>query len=104
MRGKKYLSTILLETFGFVKTTMAAQNGEHEAGGKKLSQISVRFESAFYERLKRACEIQQHRAGQLVRVLVEWSLPYYETARSIEALSTMCPPPKRSKKKIRVKR
>ena len=74
-----------------------------EGNGKKLKQVSAKFEQVFYERLKRACEIQQHRDGQLVRILVEWALPYYERARSVEALYTM-PPPKGPKKKARENR
>jgi len=83
---------------------MSVQTGLREGTGKKLSQVSVKFEADFYDRLKRACEIQQHRDGQLVRILVEWALPYYETARSVEALSEMPRPPKRPRKKSRVKR
>ena len=98
MRGKKYLSTIPLETFGVDHATMT-DTGHREGKGKKLNQVSVKFEADFYERLKRACEIQQHRDGQLVRILVEWSLPYYETARSVEALSVTLAPPKRAKKR-----
>lgn len=78
---------------------MTVQTGHREGTGKKLNQVSVKFEPDFYERLKRACEIQQHRDGQLVRILVEWALPYYETARSVEALAEVPRPPKRPKKK-----
>ena len=51
-----------------------------------MNQVSAKFEPDFYGRLKRACEIQEHREGQLVRILVEWALPHYERARSVEAL------------------
>lgn len=67
--------------------------------GKRMSQVSAKFEAEVYERLKRACEIQQHRDGQLVRILVEWSLPFYEEARSVEALQKMEAVRKRTKKK-----
>ena len=103
MRGKKYLSKILLETFGLSRITMTIPSGDRRGGGKRLNQVSVKFEEEFYDRLKRACEIQQHRDGQLVRILVEWSLPYYEAARSVEALTAILAPPKRPKKKSRRK-
>jgi hypothetical protein len=77
---------------------MSDDSSPREGTGKKLNQVSVKFEAEFYERLKRACEIQQHRDGQLVRILVEWALPYYESARSVEALSESLAPAKRAKK------
>jgi hypothetical protein len=56
---------------------------------KKLSQVSTKFGSQFRDRLKRACAIQEHHEGQLVRILCEWALPYYEQARSVEALNDL---------------
>jgi hypothetical protein len=58
---------------------------------KKVRQIGVKIESDLYARLIKACEIQQHREGQLVRILIEWALPYYERARSVEALDAIEP-------------
>jgi hypothetical protein len=53
---------------------------------KKNQQINVKFDDDFRERFLAACEIQQHREGQLARILIEWALPFYERARSVEAL------------------
>jgi hypothetical protein len=53
---------------------------------KRVFQVGVRLEPELRERLSKACEIQQHREGQLARILIEWALPYYEEARSVEAL------------------
>jgi hypothetical protein len=62
-----------------------------KAPTKKVRQIGVKIESDLYARLIKACEIQQHREGQLARILIEWALPYYERARSVEALNVIEP-------------
>jgi hypothetical protein len=62
------------------------------AKSKKLSQVSMKLEDAFYARLKSACGIQKHSDAQLARILIEWALPYYERARSVEALQAADPP------------
>jgi hypothetical protein len=75
------------------------------AKGKKLHEVSAKFDHELFELLNRACSIQQHRRGQLVRILVEWALPYYEKARSVEALhATELRLPKRKSKKRREKK
>ena len=58
---------------------------------KKVRQIGVKIEADLYARLIKACEIQQHREGQLARILIEWALPYYERTRSVESLSEIEP-------------
>ena len=52
----------------------------------KSKQVNVHFQMAFFERLSAAAHIQQHAEGQLVRILVEWALPFYERTRSVEVL------------------
>ena len=59
---------------------------ENRANLKKLQQINVKMEDELRARFVEACEIQQHREGQLARILIEWALPFYERARSVEAL------------------
>lgn len=53
---------------------------------KKTYQVNVHFDSTYYARLQEAASIQQHSYGQLCRILVEWALPFYEKARSVESL------------------
>lgn len=77
---------------------MTERNPKAIPKGKKVSQVSAKFEPEFYSRLKRACEIQQHHEGQLVRILVEWALPHYEMARSVEALNLIRPQKRKGKK------
>lgn len=62
-----------------------------ERTSKKVRQIGVKIEADLYARLAKACEIQEHRDGQLARILIEWALPYYEKARSVEALNAVEP-------------
>jgi hypothetical protein len=62
-----------------------------KAPSKKVRQIGVKLEPELYSRLEKACEIQLHRDGQLARILIEWALPYYEKARSVEALNAIEP-------------
>lgn len=49
-------------------------------------QVSVTMAVDLYARFRSACEIQEHAEGQLARILIEWALPFYERARSVEAL------------------
>lgn len=53
---------------------------------KKLYQVNIRIDHEFYERLRAASFIQGHAEGQLCRLLLEWALPVYERARSMEGL------------------
>jgi hypothetical protein len=53
---------------------------------KKVKQITVKLEAELHQRLIQACGIQQHREGQLARILIDWALPFYEQARSVEQL------------------
>ena len=53
---------------------------------KKDKQINVKMEGYFQERFEDACKIQHHSRGQLARILIEWARPFYEHARSVEAL------------------
>jgi hypothetical protein len=78
--------TIHFDFFGFQWTQMANQFYSREPKDKKLSQVSTKFPPRLYERLQRACAIQEHHEGQLVRILVEWALPHYERSRSVEEL------------------
>lgn len=48
--------------------------------------ISVTLSRDLYVRFRTACEMQEHSDGQLARILIEWALPFYERARSVEAL------------------
>lgn len=48
--------------------------------------ISVVLPSELYAQLRTACEIQHHGDGQMVRILLEWSLPLYIEIRSIEGI------------------
>lgn len=52
----------------------------------KRKQISVTLSMDLYARFRIACEMQEHSDGQLARILIEWALPFYERARSVEAL------------------
>lgn len=54
---------------------------------KKVRQITVKMQPELYGRFEKACDIQQHRDGQLARILIEWALPFYERARSVEDLN-----------------
>ena len=53
---------------------------------KSSYALNVRFDPELYKRFKAAAKIQEHSQGQLVRILVEWSLPFYEKLRSVELL------------------
>ena len=53
---------------------------------KHNRQISVKLNDNLYQRLHTACEFQEHTAGQLGRILIEWGLPFYEEAKSVAAL------------------
>lgn len=59
---------------------------QNKKKGAKGRQISVTLSTDVYERLRSACEIQKHSDGQLARILIEWALPFYERARSVEVL------------------
>jgi hypothetical protein len=52
----------------------------------ELLTVSAELHPETYKRLQRASEIQQHEDGQLERILIEWALPFYEQARSVEIL------------------
>ena len=65
-------------------------------GNKKKSpvhklrrQISVNVNDALHARIHAACAIQDHAEGQLCRILIEWALPFYEKARSVEVLKRL---------------
>lgn len=49
-------------------------------------QITVKVSTELHDRLVLACGYQEHREGQLARILIEWALPFYEKARSVERL------------------
>jgi hypothetical protein len=59
---------------------------ETERGKKKRIQINIKLDDDLYRRLQAGCAISQHGEGQLCRLLVEWSLPFYELTRSMEKL------------------
>lgn len=61
---------------------------------KRQKQVSVKMEEDLYARLAKACSHQEHREGQLVRILFEWALPFYEEAKSVEALKHYYAPKK----------
>ena len=46
----------------------------------------VNLDAEIYDRLVKASGIQKHKLGQLAWILIEWALPFYEEARSVEAL------------------
>ena len=52
----------------------------------KNKQVTVTQPADLYARLRSACQIQKHSDGQLIRILVEWALPFYEQTRSVELL------------------
>lgn len=62
-----------------------------KVSGKKDKKVGLNLDPALYVRLARACSFQQHRDGQLARILVEWALPYYEQARGVDALNLVQP-------------
>ena len=61
-------------------------NKPSEKGKKKQKQINVKLSEDLYDRLRAASDIQEHTTAQLGRILIEWALPFYERARSVEAL------------------
>lgn len=63
-----------------------AQTQERVKNPPPRKQISVTLGAELHVRFKEACEIQEHAEGQLARILIEWSLPFYERTRSVEAL------------------
>ena len=56
---------------------------------EELLTVSAELDPETYKRLQRASEINQHDDGQLERILIEWALPFYEQARSVEILHAM---------------
>jgi hypothetical protein len=60
-----------------------------EVKEQELRCVCTQLDPGMYERLERACDIQQHSDGQLERILLEWALHYYEKARSVETLYAM---------------
>ena len=73
------------------KRYIAIHNGREKSRTKKSNQVNVRFEPEFYERLKEACSLQEHAEGQLVRILTEWALPFYEQCGSVKDLKHFYP-------------
>ena len=73
------------------KRYIAIHNGKEKSRTKKSSQVNVRFEPEFYEQLQEACTYQQHAEGQLVRILVEWALPFYRQCQSVKDLKHAYP-------------
>lgn len=63
-----------------------AQQEKPNRKNLKRRQVSVTMADDLYARFRSACEIQEHAEGQLARILIEWALPFYERARSVEAL------------------
>jgi hypothetical protein len=63
-----------------------------------LFEDGLLIDPTLVERLRRACAFQEHSEEQLVRILIEWALPYYESVRSVETLRGLPPPPKTSKR------
>jgi hypothetical protein len=53
---------------------------------RQSAWVRAKLDPEMAERLQRACEFQQHDQAQLVRILIEWALPNYEKARSVEVL------------------
>lgn len=66
------------------KNKARIQKGNEKSHKRK--HISVTLSMDLYARFRTACEMQEHSDGQLARILIEWSLPFYERARSVEAL------------------
>jgi hypothetical protein len=60
-------------------------------GEKRTHRVGLNLDSALYSRLIKACGLQKHREGQLAWILIDWALPYYEKARSVEALHATDP-------------
>lgn len=52
----------------------------------KRVRVCTQIDPELAERIKRACEFQKHTEAQLVQILLEWALPYYEKVRSVEVL------------------
>ena len=50
------------------------------------NQVNVKLTDEVHARLREASQIQEHAEAQLARILIEWALPFYERARSVEAL------------------
>jgi hypothetical protein len=75
----------------YAKTMLGSARTKFKIPSKKVRQVGVKIEPELYARLTKACEIQQHREGQLARILIEWALPYYERARSVEAFTATEP-------------
>ena len=69
-----------------MKTKRKNAKQTNEKDKKKQRQISVKLSEDLYARLRAAADIQEHTAGQLGRILIEWALPFYEKSRSVEAL------------------
>lgn len=69
-----------------VHNNPARKEPRNKKGSPNRKQISVTLSPELYARLRSACEIQEHSDGQLGRILIEWALPFYEKARSVEAL------------------
>jgi hypothetical protein len=62
-----------------------------QAAEKRMHRVGVNLETELYDRLRKACGLQKHREGQLAWILIEWALPYYERARSVEGLHSAAP-------------
>lgn len=71
---------------------MAPSSRSTKENEKRERQVGMKLGPDLYARLSAASQIQQHRDGQLARILVEWALPFYEQARSVEGLNAVNPP------------
>lgn len=61
----------------------------HRESKKREAQVNVRLTPEFYARLRKACALQEHKEGQLIRILVEWALPFYEQSESVKGLKSI---------------
>ena len=66
------------------KTSKAAEKFTEKS--KRRSQVGVKLTKELHARLRNACEIQNHREGQLAYILLEWALEFYENLRSMEVM------------------
>lgn len=59
---------------------------------KREAQVNVRLTPEFYKRLQKACELNEHKEGQLCRILIEWALPFYERTESVKTFKAIVEP------------
>lgn len=67
--------------------TMTTKRGKDKK--KREAQVNVRLTPEFYQRLQKACRWQEHKEGQLLRILAEWALPFYEKSESVKGLKAI---------------